>query len=121
MLTAIILQSVLALAQSAPLPSNSLPPASDTAFSGNLPPEYRERLRASREEITVRREVVNNLSGPALTQTVDSLRVLAQERRATAMEQLTPEQRARLERRLEELDRRSETKFRSSTPEKLRP
>ena len=123
MLSAIILHSVLTMSQAAPPspPPPSLPEASDTAFWGTLPPEHRERLRVSRDQIVDRREALNRLSGPDLEHAVDSLRVLAETRRSTALEQLTPEQRERLERRLQELDRRNEAKFRPSAPAPLRP
>jgi len=130
MLSAIILHSVLTMSQAAPpapphaqrgIQPPTLPEVGDTAFWGNMTPEERDRLCLSREQISVNRETLNRLSGPELEHAVDSLRVLADTRRSTVLQQLTPEQRERLERRLQELDRRNEAKFRPSAPPPLRP
>lgn len=120
MLPTILFQAVAILATSAS--HGSMPPEADTSFREGLPPEFQERLRVSREQVYERRCEWDNLTNQERSQVLDSLSAVAAARRAEALSKLSPEQRLRVERRLEMLDRRTPPPERTtSEPPKYRP
>lgn len=89
---------------------NSLETSKDTVepieFSRHLPADLRERVAKARTEMRLRQDSLAQLSLPERTQWLDSLRQVAKSRRTQSLEKLTPEERARVEERLRELERR---------------
>lgn len=118
MLSAIILQSALAFSSAS---SATLPKASDTSFAGCLPPDLQARVRASRKELNSQRTEWGSRTASERRQALDSLRTVAEERRSSALANLPPEERSRVQRRLEELDRRIGTKAPKSKAAEYRP
>lgn len=97
---------LLAMLAGDPSPS-SLPASNDTVFSQTLPAEVRERLNLVREHRSRTGDSsVRQMPGNQV-QVLDSLAVVARDRRREALQAASPEERARLERKLEELDQRA--------------
>lgn len=118
MLLILAVQTILALTPSG---SVILPRAADTSFAAGLPAEVRERLRTSREELDARRDTWERQTSAERRQSLDSLRAVADQRREAALSRLSPEERARIERRLEELDRRAQSKAKLGKGVDFRP
>lgn len=118
MLTPLVLHGMLALM---PASSVSLPQASDTSFSGTIPTELRERVRDSRRQLEERRAHWERQPTQARRQSLDSLWAVAQKRREETLAKLPADERARVQRRLEELDRRVGPKAKAASGGEFRP
>lgn len=97
------LGSTLAAGGSLELPKDSAAPIE---FSRHLPTDLRERVMKARSEMRVRQDSLAQLSLPERAQWLDSLRREAKVQRTQSLERLTPEERARVEDRLRELERK---------------
>ena len=89
-----------------------------TELRSHLPTELRAKVEQARTELNARRDTLSRLSTQERTQWLDSLRREAQTRRTHAMENLTPQERERVEARLRQLEREVQTrqKARTSSP-----
>ena len=84
--------------------------AAVTALRSRLPADLRSKVDVARNELQARRDTLSRLTGPEREVWLDNLRREAKNRRANALESLTPQERERVEARLRKLERDIQTK-----------
>jgi DNA-binding transcriptional regulator YbjK len=91
--------------------------ASLTELRSRLPSDLKAKVELAHTELIARRDTLAHLSSQEKNQWLDSLRREAQTRRTHALENLTPEERERVEARLRQLEHNHQTRpTKSSNP-----
>lgn len=109
---------LLAMLAGDPGPS-SLPASNDTVFSQSLPAEVRERLNLVKGHRPGSGDASAQPARDRQEQVMDSLGAVARDRRREALQTASPEERARLERKLQELDQRAGKRNASANTPKM--
>ncbi|MEN9306900.1 MAG: hypothetical protein RL173_832 [Fibrobacterota bacterium] len=82
-----------------------------------LPSDLKAKVELAHAELTARRDTLSHLSTQEKTQWLDSLRREAKTRRTRALDNLTPEERGRVEARLRRLEHMNQNRpAKSSNP-----
>jgi hypothetical protein len=88
-----------------------------TELQSRLPSDLKAKVEQAHSELKARRDTLFHLSAQEKNQWLDSLRREAQTRRTHALDNLTPEERARVEARLRQLEHNVQTRpTKSSNP-----